>query len=143
MAEVGLTSVTVKWKPIPEGSRNGALTRYLVRYKKFSDNEFKYLSTASTVFEGQLTDVEKDTFYSIQVAGTTFSGVGVYSHEIITRTKKCMLIILIYNLQLHVYPIIIIFNAFWFVNIIYLIYLFANLFCAVLAFQMILVVLHV
>lgn len=87
---MGLSSITVKWDPVPQGSRNGLLIGYQVKYRQIfsnrSDGEvkslFKMRHTAT------LTELEKDTVYSIEVAGVTQAGTGVYSEPVTAQTCK-------------------------------------------------------
>ena len=129
MVEVGFTSITVKWEPIPEGSLTSVLTGYCLRYRKLSDSEFKNSTVYFLQHQIKFTGLENDTLYSIQVAADTDSGVGVYSQEIITQTKQCMMIM--FNFKITLY-LIFIHNIYIHIHI-----------HAALAFQIILVVLHV
>ena len=91
LVEIGLTSITVKWQPIPPGSTNGLLG-YRLKYKKyFQHGEYSYLDTASDELQANITKLEMDTVYSIQVAGVVFSGFGDFADEIIVQTKTCKL----------------------------------------------------
>jgi len=89
---VGLSSITVKWEPVPKGSRNGFLRGYRVRYRQtFSngtDGEIKTLFMMWVVTKATLTELEKASVYKIEVAGVTLAGTGVYSEPVTARTRK-------------------------------------------------------
>ena len=89
---VGLSSITVKWDPVPRGSRNGFVKGYRVRYRQtFSngtDGEIKTLSTMWLVTEANLTELKMASIYKIEVAGVSWAGTGVYSEAVTAQTRK-------------------------------------------------------
>ena len=89
---MGLSSITVKWDPIPQGSRNGQVIGYQVRYRQTfgngSDGGIKIMSSAGLVTKANLTDLEMASIYRIEVAGETLAGTGVYSESVTAKTCK-------------------------------------------------------
>ena len=87
---VGLSSITVKWEPVPQGSRNGRLIGYQVRYQPTFSNgshgEIKTISRMWLVNKATLNNLEKDSVYRIEVAGETSAGIGVYSVPVTAKT---------------------------------------------------------
>lgn len=82
----------MKWEPVPEGSLNGVLRGYRVRYRQtFSngtDGKSKTIFTRRIFTAATLTDLKKASVYKIEVAGATYSGTGVYSEPVTARTRK-------------------------------------------------------
>jgi len=82
----------VKWEPVPQGSKNGLLIGYQVRYRQIfsngSDGEYKNLSQTWHETKATLTELEKSSVYKIEVAGKTSLGTGVYSEPVTIKTSK-------------------------------------------------------
>lgn len=89
---MGLSSITVKWEPIPGGSLNGRLVRYRVRYRHTfsngSDGEIQTLFRVPSATHATLTELEKAFIYMIEVAGETSAGIGVFSAPVTAKTGK-------------------------------------------------------
>ena len=92
---MGLSSITVKWEPVPQGSRNGLLMGYQVRYRKSfsngSDGGIKTIFWRQPANEITLFHLDKASLYSIEVAGRTSAGIGVYSEPVTAKTGTCKL----------------------------------------------------
>ena len=89
---MGLTSITVKWEPIPQDSRNSRLKGYRVRYQQTFSNGF-YGDVKSELWmrsatRATLEDLEKDSVYRIEIAGETNLGIGLYSEPVTAKTGK-------------------------------------------------------
>ena len=92
MVKTGKTSITVKWQHIPEGSRNGVLVGYKIKYKKLDGGEIMYLTTDSQIkSQAKITNLERGSAYEIKVAGYTGAGTGPYSDAETQSTKYCKL----------------------------------------------------
>ena len=82
----------MKWEPVPQGSQNGLLTGYRVRYRQTfsngSDGEIKNLFKSWSFTKATLTELEKASIYRIDVAGETLAGIGVYSEPVTAKTSK-------------------------------------------------------
>ena len=91
VVERKLTSITVKWQPIPENLTNGNLTGYKIRYRKYLGGDFAYLTknwTSKSLPQAKITDLEKSTAYDISIAGYTDAGTGPFSQAISVKTKQ-------------------------------------------------------
>ena len=88
--EKGSTSITLTWKAII-----GQVSGYKIRYKKEGNGPYAFVYVGVSHWQSQwqanITDLEKNTAYEIQVAGYTEDGIGPYSGGIIEKTKngKC------------------------------------------------------
>ena len=80
----------MEWEPVPQGSRNGHLTGYRVRYRQTfsngSDGEIKIGYWTRSITKATLKNLEKSSVYMIEVAGETLAGAGVYSEPITAKT---------------------------------------------------------
>ena len=82
----------MKWEPVPQGSQNGVLSGYRVRYRQTfsngSDGEIKYLIWTQPGTKVTLANLKMASVYRIDVARFTSAGTGVYSEPIIAKTCK-------------------------------------------------------
>lgn len=95
VVERRLTSITVKWQPIPENSSNGYLFGYKIRYKKVFGGKYAYLTanwSSGPLIQAKITDLENSTLYEIRIAGYTDEGTGPYSGRITVKTRQCKLL---------------------------------------------------
>ena len=87
-----MSSVIVKWEPVPQGSLNGHLKGYRVRYRQTfsngSDGENNTLIHTNYATKATLIGLKKAAVYTIQVAGFTSRGTGVYSEPVTAKTCK-------------------------------------------------------
>lgn len=92
MQFVGVSSITVKWEPVPQGSQNGKLKGYQVRYRQTfsngSDGKVKTQFWSSPATNVTLTNLAKASVYKIEVAGKTLVGIGNYSEPVTAKTCK-------------------------------------------------------
>lgn len=92
MVETRLTSITFKWKPIPENLTNGYLLGYKTRYRKFFGGEYAYLIInwdSQSIPQAKITTLENSTIYEISISGYTAAGTGPYSGRLTVKTKQC------------------------------------------------------
>lgn len=89
---MGLSSIAVKWEPVPQGSRNGPLIGYRLEYRQIfnngSDGEVKFILLGKLAAEATLMKLDEASVYRIEVAGVTVAGIGVYSKPITAKTGK-------------------------------------------------------
>lgn len=79
----------MEWDPIPEGSENGLLKGYKVKYRAEDAVESVVHETAHDELSAVLSKLSYDTLYTISVAAFTSVGPGNGSRPIQARTKKC------------------------------------------------------
>ena len=86
----GLSSIIVKWEPVPQGYTGGIIYKYSVKYMQTFSNgsygEAKYKMVRQ--LKANLTELETNTEYRIAVAGVTHMGTGVYSEPVKGQTCK-------------------------------------------------------
>ena len=89
---MGLSSITVKWEPVPQGSQYTVLTGYRVRYRQTfsngSDGEIQIISQMGLATKATLIGLEEASVYRIEVAWETSAGPGVYSEPVTAKTCK-------------------------------------------------------
>lgn len=83
VVEKGSAFIIVKWKSIL-----GQLSGYRIRYKKAGSSQYTYMEISHWKSQVDITSLEKNTVYDIQVAGYTEDGTGPYSEKITERTKN-------------------------------------------------------
>ena len=74
------TSITVMWGPVPCDHRNGNITSYVVRYRKYGGGVFRNEANKESTMEFTITGLEPSTEYEIKVAAFTVS-VGPFTDE--------------------------------------------------------------
>lgn len=83
LVEKSLTSIIVKWKPIPVNLTNGHLSGYKIKYKKIFSMAYSYLVwNSDSLTQANISDLEESTVYEIYVAGFTEAGTGPYSERL-------------------------------------------------------------
>lgn len=85
MVQKSSTSITLKWQTII-----GGLSGYKIKFKKAGNGQYEYKDIRSKYafqLQVEISDLEKNTLYQIQVAGYTEDGVGPYSEMILEKTE--------------------------------------------------------
>lgn len=85
MVQKSSTSITLKWQTII-----GGLPGYKIKFKKAGNGQYEYKDIRSKYafqLQVEISDLEKNTLYQIQVAGYTEDGVGPYSEMILEKTE--------------------------------------------------------
>ena len=83
---VNLSSIFVRWDPIPAEGRNGIITGYKAWYRKMVEPAVWKRMEFCNVYWCEATNLEMNTPYRINVAGFTMKGAGpVASVEAITE----------------------------------------------------------
>ena len=86
------TSVTVQWGPVePCIDQNGAITGYSVRYGEVGTSERTVVEMVSGDSSGGMTTISeltKETAYTVEVAAVTSAGTGVYSEPAMFQTPS-------------------------------------------------------
>lgn len=84
---IGSTQILIEWKEPKQEYINGVITGYSIKYKK-SSAEWRILSTPATRNQVELTRLDKNTLYFIEVAARNNHGVGPYSPTKSIKTLK-------------------------------------------------------
>ncbi|CAD5112458.1 DgyrCDS1679 [Dimorphilus gyrociliatus] len=74
----GSSQILIEWKEPRREHINGVITGYSIKYKK-SSAEWRLLSTPATRTQVELTELDKNTLYFVEVAARNNHGVGPYS----------------------------------------------------------------
>ena len=84
-------SIVVEWKPVPKGYENGVIRGYRLVYSVEDSGNSMSMADESIYSENTavLSELDIDTWYSIQVAAFTRVGSGNFSESIKVRTKMC------------------------------------------------------
>ena len=80
LKEVTSTSITAMWGPVPCDHRNGNITSYVVRYRKYGGGVFRNEANKESTMEFTITGLEPSTEYEIKVAAFTVA-VGPFTDE--------------------------------------------------------------
>ena len=87
---VGVSTITLKWDPIPQSSQNARVVGYHVKYQQTfsnrSNGEIKIMSMMGLFTKANLSELEMASIYKIEVAGETTVGTGAYSEPVTAMT---------------------------------------------------------
>ncbi|XP_077629122.1 interleukin-31 receptor subunit alpha [Crocuta crocuta] len=81
---IGVRTVTIKWKEIPKSQRNGFITNYTIFYQAEDGKEFSK-TVNSNILQYDLESLTRKTSYSLQVMASTSAG-GTNSSKINFKT---------------------------------------------------------
>ena len=96
------TAIFVQWGPVePCADQNGPITGYSVRYGEMGSE-----STQNKAVSGEdsrmatISELTKETVYTVEVAAETRAGTGVYSLPLTIQTpdSECVIVLCIYLL---------------------------------------------
>jgi neogenin len=74
---VSSTSIAVSWEPPPDGTRNGIITGYKIRYKPRGDRSGgEMVTTDGSRRSHELTGLDRATEYSVRIQAVTVNGSG-------------------------------------------------------------------
>ncbi|EDW85568.2 uncharacterized protein Dwil_GK23150 [Drosophila willistoni] len=72
------SSITVHWEPPPEEDRNGQITGYKIRYRKFKDAP-QVKSTPANIRYFELSGLDRNVEYQVKIAAMTVNGSGPFT----------------------------------------------------------------
>ncbi|ALC42383.1 fra, partial [Drosophila busckii] len=72
------SSITVHWEPPVEEDRNGQITGYKIRYRKFKDAP-QVKSTPANIRYFELNSLDRSTEYQVKIAAMTVNGSGPFT----------------------------------------------------------------
>ncbi|KPU76720.1 uncharacterized protein Dana_GF13393, isoform C [Drosophila ananassae] len=72
------TSITVHWEPPAEEDRNGQITGYKIRYRKFKDAP-QAKSTPANIRYFELSNLDRSSEYQVKIAAMTVNGSGPFT----------------------------------------------------------------
>ncbi|XP_070134278.1 neogenin isoform X1 [Drosophila bipectinata] len=72
------TSITVHWEPPEEEDRNGQITGYKIRYRKFKDAP-QVKSTPANIRYFELSNLDRNSEYQVKIAAMTVNGSGPFT----------------------------------------------------------------
>ena len=81
------SEITLQWETIPCLQQNGDITGYSVRYLGDGYTENMTVSGGNTT-EVTISGLTSSTAYSVQVAGVSAGGTGVYSDPLNLTTRE-------------------------------------------------------
>ena len=68
--------IQVIWEPVPKASRNGIITKYIIRYKDLVRDKINELEVAALAQKAFVTGLSLYTEYSFHVLAATVKGYG-------------------------------------------------------------------
>ncbi|EDX06796.1 GD10899 [Drosophila simulans] len=72
------SSITVHWEPPAEEDRNGQITGYKIRYRKFKDAP-QVKSTPANIRYFELSNLDRNAEYQVKIAAMTVNGSGPFT----------------------------------------------------------------
>ncbi|KAM7343025.1 neogenin protein frazzled isoform 6-T6 [Cochliomyia hominivorax] len=72
------TSITIHWEPPSEEERNGQITGYKIRYRKFKDAP-QVKSTPANIRYYELNGLDRNSEYQVKIAAMTVNGSGPFT----------------------------------------------------------------
>ncbi|KAH8401811.1 hypothetical protein KR009_008046, partial [Drosophila setifemur] len=72
------SSITVHWEPPAEEDRNGQITGYKIRYRKFKDAP-QVKSTPANIRYFELSNLDRNSDYQVRIAAMTVNGTGPFT----------------------------------------------------------------
>lgn len=99
MVKLSKTSIRVSWNPIPD-SDGRSVSGYRIKYAKSNSGDYDEMEVKSDQTEVEITGLEANTEYKIQVAGLHSDGKrnGPYTDQLEVRTTSSK-----YSVRIYVY----------------------------------------
>ena len=91
------TAISVQWGPVePCADRNGPITGYSVRYGEMGSGSTQNKAVSGDFSGGMATisELTKETVYTVEVAAETRAGTGVYSLPLTIQTPDSECVVL-------------------------------------------------
>ena len=81
------TAISVQWGPVePCADQNGPITGYSVRYGEMGGGSTQNKTSGEDSIMTTISELTKETVYTVEVAAETRAGTGVYSLTLTIRT---------------------------------------------------------
>ena len=81
------TAISVQWGPVePCADQNGPITGYSVRYGVMESGSRQAEAVSGDSRITKISELTKETMYTVEVAAETSAGTGVYSHPLTIQT---------------------------------------------------------
>ena len=100
------TSVKVEWQPVPEDSRHGIITKYVISYK--AENKTGKKEVSESLLKAVVNGLSQSTKYSFRVRAETVKGAGPESNpkHATTEGKEIKIIISLFSYEINWFYII-------------------------------------
>ena len=80
------TAISVQWGPVPCADQNGPITGYSVRYGEMGSGSTQNKTVSGDSRMTTISELTKETVYTVEVAAETRAGTGVYSLTLTIQT---------------------------------------------------------
>ena len=94
-------AISVQWGPVvPCVDQNGPITGYTVRYGEMRNGTTQNKTVSGDSRMATISELTKETVYTVEVAAETRAGTGVYSLPLTIQTpdSECVIVLCIYLL---------------------------------------------